>query len=133
LTAQDIDPFELPPWLGIGLVTWEPTERLSSGHLVSGMLVGDDDRLGCDLLAVDEAAPRPVTDDRTRTRAHHAWRDGQVLLVAMTDRLTLAVPGTRFTADRVLIALARLARAVGAHPSNYAALIRVGAAVDGDG
>ena len=41
-------------------------------------------------------------------------------------RLTLTVPGRDFTADRVLDALARLARAVGASPDDYAALLRLG-------
>ena len=41
-------------------------------------------------------------------------------------RLTLAVPGTEFTADRVLETLARLAKAVGARPGSFAALLRLG-------
>ena len=73
-------------------------------------------RSPCDLLAVDEAYPAPVADDDVRTRAHQAWRHGQVLLVEHDGRLTLAVPGTAFTADRVLDALGRLAKAVGASP-----------------
>ena len=55
----------------------------------------------CDLLAVDDAYPQPVADDDIRTRAHLAWRHGQILLLACEDRLTLAVPGTSFTADLV--------------------------------
>jgi hypothetical protein len=125
VTSTDVDPFELPRWLGESVVIWRPGERLGAGHLVRGCLAGAGEELPCDLLAVDEAAPVPVTDDDTRTRAHHAWRDGQVLVVAYHDRLTLAVPGTGFTADRVLAALSRFARAVGATPTDYSALIRV--------
>ena len=86
-----------------------------------------DDVLACDLLAVDEAYPAPVTDDDSRLRAHQAWRHGEVLLGSYADRLVLAAPGTRFDADRVLDTLARLARAVGGSPDNMAALIRIGA------
>ncbi len=50
--------------------------------------------MACDLLAVDQAYPEPVADDDIRTRAHLAWRHGQVLLIEYEGRLTLAVPGT---------------------------------------
>ena len=81
--------------------------------------------MACDLLAVDEAYPVPVADQDVRHDAHQAWRHGQVLLVGPDDRLTLAVPGTRFGPDLVLDALARLAKAVGA-PDRYAVLLRIG-------
>jgi hypothetical protein len=120
-----VDPFDLPDWLG-GAVTWTPSCGVRTGHLVTGELTGDGGAHSCDLLAVDEAYPRPVVDDDTRTRSHQAWRHGEVHLVTFADRLTLCVPGREFTADRVLDALARLARAVGASPDDYAALLRLG-------
>lgn len=123
----DVDPFDLPEWLGVGQVVWHADEGLRNGHLVAGRFVAADDTLTCDLLAVDEAYPAPVTDDDSRLRAHQAWRHGQVLLGSYADRLVLAAPGTRFDADRVLDTLARLARAVGGSPDNMAALIRIGA------
>lgn len=123
----DVDPFDLPEWLGVGQVVWHADQGLRSGHLVAGRLVSDDDVLACDLLAVDEAYPVPVTDDDSRLRAHQAWRHGQVLLGKYADRLVLAAPGARFDADRVLDTLARLARAVGGSPDNMAALLRIGA------
>ena len=123
----DVDPFDLPEWLGVGQVVWHADAGLRSGHLVAGRLASDDDVLACDLLAVDEAYPGPVTDDDSRLRAHQAWRHGQVLLGRYADRLVLAAPGTRFDADRVLDTLARLARAVGGSPDNMAALLRIGA------
>lgn len=125
--AVDVDPFDLPGWLGDTQVTWRPDQGIRVGHLVAGLLSSGHDTLPCDLLAVDEAYPRPVCDDDTRTRTHQAWRHGQVLLMEHDDRLTLAVPGRDFSADRVLEALARLARAVGASPDDYAALLRLGA------
>jgi hypothetical protein len=124
---SDVDPFDLPDWLGGAAVTWRADKGIRVGHLVSGTLTADGQRgLPCDLLAVDEAYPRPVTDDATRARSHQSWRHGQVLLVEYDDRLTLAVPGCEFTADGVLDALGRLARAVGASPDDYAALLSLG-------
>ena len=65
----DVDPFDLPEWLGVGQVVWHADQGLRSGHLVAGRLVSGDDVLACDLLAVDEAYPVPVTDDDSRLRA----------------------------------------------------------------
>jgi len=123
----DVDPFDLPEWLGVGQVVWHADQGLRSGHLVAGRLTGDGQALACDLFAVDEAYPAPVTDDGSRLRAHQAWRHGQVLVGTYADRLVLAVPGTRFDAERVLDTLARLARAVGGSPDDMAALLRIGA------
>ena len=125
----ELDPFELPEWLGEGEVTWTSEGGVRTGHLVTGLLSGNEPghEVPCDLLGVDEAFPRPVVDDATRTRAHQAWRHGQVLLVSHTDRPTLAVPGSSFTADRVLDALTRLARAVGTDPEQFSVRLRLGA------
>ena len=136
----EVDPFDLPEWLGAGRVIWRPTGAVGghhvAGELVPGEVGPDESRLplsepfaeplACDLLAVDEAYPKPVADDELRHQAHQAWRHGQVLLVYVDGRVTLAVPGTSFTADRVLESLARLAKAVGARPGSFAALLRPG-------
>ena len=125
----DVDPFDLPDWLGGADVVWETDEGLRSGCLVSGMLLNSgEEHLACSLLAVDEAYPVPVVPDDVRTRAHQAWRHGQVLLVERSETLTLAVPGRRFDADLVLEAVARLATAVGAPPDDWAVLLRLGTA-----
>ena len=123
---SDLDPFDLPDWLGEGAVTWAADTGVRRGHRISGHLTGAGPDVPCDLLAVDEAHPVPVADEATRTRAHLAWRHGQILLLADHDRVVLAVPGTGFTADLVLEALGRLAKAVGASPDNYVALLRIG-------
>jgi hypothetical protein len=142
----DIDPFDLPEWLGTRDVVWRADSGLRTGHLVRGRLgAGSEagDRAGkdadepvdvaeiaCDLLAVDEAYPEPVADDATRLRVHQAWRHGQVVIGCVDTpdgvRIVLAVPGTRLDPDLVLEALGRLARAVGAHAESYAALLRIG-------
>ena len=124
----DVDAFDLPEWLGEGEVDWTAASGLRTGHLVSGLLrgAGAEHELACDLLAVDEAFPRPVADEDTRVRAHQAWRHGQVLLVEHDGRIALAAPGTRWSAEGVLDALARLARAVGASPDRYAVRLRIG-------
>ncbi len=121
-----LDPFDLPDWLGVSEVTWTATGLVLTGHLVGGVLRADGEELPCDLLGVDEAYPQPVADEATRVRAHQAWRNGEVLLVEHAGRTTLAVPGTCFDADRVLDAVGRLARAVGARPERFAVSLRLG-------
>lgn len=122
-----LDAFDLPEWLGEGEVTWTSDDVTRSGSSVAGCLVGPaGQRHACDLLAVDLAYPAPVVDDRTRTAAHQAWRHGQVLLLDRDGRSTLAVPGTAFTADAVLDAVTRLAKAVGATPAAYSVRLRLG-------
>ena len=49
-----------------------------------------------------------------------------MLLTSEDDRLTLAVPGTEFSAEEVLETLARLAKAVGARTESFSALLRLG-------
>lgn len=122
----DVDPFDLPEWLGEREVTWEAEAGLGSGHLVPGRLEAGEDQLPCDLLGVDEAYPAPVAPDGVRSRAHQAWRHGEILLLEQRGRLTLAVPARGFDADLVLDALGRLAKAVGALPDRYAARLRLG-------
>jgi hypothetical protein len=134
-TITDIDPFDLPEWLGTGDVVWRADAGLQTGHLVRGRLTADPAGAGasdapgeivCDLLAVDEAYPSPVVDDATRLRVHQAWRHGQVVIGEHGSRMVLAVPGTRFGPELVLEALSRLARAVGARAERYAVLLRLG-------
>jgi hypothetical protein len=126
-TLTDVDPFDLPEWLGQADVTWTAEAGLRSGYAVPGHLGADgEDPLPCDLLALDVAYPVPVAADSVRHDAHQAWRHGQVLLVRADGRLTLAVPGTGFTADLVLDALGRLAKAVGASEDHYSVRLRIG-------
>jgi hypothetical protein len=122
----DLDPFDLPEWLGELEVTWTPVSAVRGSARVRGELSSGADRLACDLLAVDEAYPQPVAADGVRTRAHQAWVHGQVLTQEHDDRLTLLVPGTRLTADQVLDVIGRLAKAVGADPRRFAAHLRLG-------
>ena len=88
----DIDPFDLPEWLGTHDVVWRADAGLRTGHLVRGRLTAGDDPtealgLDCDLLAVDEAYPAPVVDDATRLRVHQSWRHGQVVIGNLDDGL----------------------------------------------
>jgi hypothetical protein len=122
-----VDPFDLPEWLGEEDVTWSTESGLRRGFDVAGTLSSEGHpSMPCDLLAVDEAYPVPVADERVRHDAHQAWRHGQVLVVEVDGRVTLAVPGTGFTADLVLDALGRLAKAVGASPDHYSVRLRIG-------
>jgi hypothetical protein len=124
VTFLELDPFDLPDWLGEGPVAWA-TDKGLGGHLVAGCLTGAPDQLLlCDLLAVDQAYPVPVLDDGLRTRVHQTWRHGQVLLLADGGRATVATPGTGWTADRVLETFTRVARAVGSDPARWS--VRLG-------
>jgi hypothetical protein len=125
-SPEPVDPFDLPDELGTCRVVWRADDGLS-GHRVRGSLgPATGAAVPCDLLAVDEAFPAPVADDTTRLRVHQAWRHGQVHLASYDERLTLLVPGTSFTAERVIDAVGRLAKALGADPSSYAVQIRLG-------
>ena len=44
-TITDIDPFDLPEWLGTGDVAWRADEGLQTGHLVRGRLAADLQRV----------------------------------------------------------------------------------------
>ena len=61
--ARDLDPFDLPEWLGAEPVVWTPEGGIHDRHLVTGALsAGDGRSLPCALLAVDEAYPEPVAE-----------------------------------------------------------------------
>lgn len=122
----EVDPFGLPEWLGVEEVTWVPSGGIHAGHVRGRLTSGQHDDLPCDLLAVDQAFPHTVADESTRHEVHQAWHYRQVHVVEYDGHLTLAVPGTRFSADLVLDALERFARAVGAHPEQYSVWLRLG-------
>ena len=123
--TREIDAFDLPEWLGVQAVTWTASTGVHDGPLLSGELSAGPECLGCDLLAADAAYPLPVLAEEWRRQVHRAWTYGQVLLVEYDGRLTLATPGTGFTADRVLEALGRLAKAVAASPARFTATLRL--------
>jgi hypothetical protein len=124
---DEVDPFDLPEWLGVERVTWGAAVGLGSGHLVEGTLTAEGrEPLGCDLLAVDDAYPAPVAPDVVRVRVHQLWRHGEVLLLSDGGRLVLALPGTRLDPETMLEAVGRLARAVGA-TGEYGVRLRVDA------
>ncbi|HET8558992.1 MAG TPA: hypothetical protein VFL69_00585 [Marmoricola sp.] len=119
-----VDPFDLPEWLGEEEVVWKAATTLADRHRVAGELCGDDERLACDLLAVDQAWPRPVVSEQWRRDTHGEWNRGEVLLLSVEGRLTLVVPGTALEAGRALEAVGRLARAVGVDPGRYLVALR---------
>lgn len=113
---RELDAFDLPEWLGEGDVVWHSEGGLDTGHRVAGTLVGPaEERLPCDLLAVDDAYPEPVAVDSVRVRAHQLWRHGEVLVATDADRTVLVVPGSRVDTLTALEAVTRLSRAVGAN------------------
>ena len=124
-TVRAVDPFDLPDWLGTSQVIWAAQSSVRGSHQVTGQLTGSGEHIPCDLLAADQAYPQAVMVEEWRGKAHQAWYHGQVLLVDYDGRLTLAVPGTLFTADLVLETLGRLAKAVGVTPDHYLATLRL--------
>ncbi len=123
--VETLDPFDLPEWVGVSKVEWTARSSIHGSHLVTGELSGSGERTPCDLLACDQAFPQVVLGDKWRGMAHQSWTHEQVLLVEYDGRLTLAVPGTEFTADLVLETLARLAKAVGVSPTEFVATLRL--------
>lgn len=114
--ATEIDPFDLPEWLGEGEVCWSSDAGID-GHLVAGVLDGGGGRrIVCDLLAVDQAYPAPVIDEGLRRRVHQVWQHGQVLVVQRDGRATVTAPGAAYDAELVITAITRAARALGADP-----------------
>ena len=123
--VAEVDPFDLPEWLSLGEVIWTATSSLHGAHRVEGRLAGSGEELVCDLLGADQAYPRPVLDEGWRRRAHQSWTHGEVLVCRYDSRLTLAVPGSDFTADRALEAVGRFAKAVGADPGRFLVALRL--------
>jgi hypothetical protein len=120
-----VDAFDLPEWLGTAPVTWTATSTVRRARHVRGVLSSAAGELACDLLAADVAHPEPLLSQAWRRQAHQAWEYGQVLLVSYAGRLTLAVPGTAYSADGALETLSRLAKAVGAPSSRFTVCLRL--------
>ena len=121
----ELDPFDLPEWLGADEVVWVSESATDSGHRVRGALTGDGhDPVPCDLLAVDDAYPAPVAADAVRVRAHQVWQHGEVLVLRDGGRILVAFPGSRVQLETAVLALRRLAAAVGARPRSWS--LRIG-------
>ena len=120
-----VDPFELPDWVGTERVSWVARSSVRGASHVRGCLAAGDEEIGCDLLAADVAYPQPLLAEAWRRQAHQAWEYGQVLLVSYNGRLTLAVPGTAYSADGALEAVGRLAKAVGVEPDRFVVCLRL--------
>ena len=123
--VQLADPFDLPDWIGTSDVTWTALSSVRGAARIRGVLAGSDGELPCDLLAADVAYPEPLLPDPWRRQAHQAWEFGQVLLLTYDERLTLAVPGTAYSADGALETVGRLAKSVGVQPGRFTVCLRL--------
>lgn len=120
---EEVDPFDLPEWLGEGEVTWLSQDE-DPGHR-RGLIMGSaDERLQLDVVAADRAYPQAFLPDIWRTHVHRAWEHNQVLLLEIDSRLMMLIPGTRVSADDVLGAMSRFARSIGAFPASFVVSIR---------
>ena len=54
-----------------------------------------------------------------------SWTLGQVLLLEYDGRLTLAVPGTAYSADGALETISRFAKAMGVRPGHFTVTLRL--------
>jgi hypothetical protein len=124
-TVAPVDPFDLPEWLGTVDVAWVAGSSVRGASRIEGRLTGADEEIACDLLAADVAHPEPLIDEEWRRKAHQAWTHGQVLLIEYDGRLTLAVPGTAYSADGALETIGRLAKAVGVRPGRFVVTLRL--------
>lgn len=131
VSVELVDAFDLPEWLGTSEVSWTARSSVRGAQRIKGDLssIGSDtstpERLACDLLAADVAYPQPILPDSWRRQAHQAWEYGQVLLLTYDSRLTLAVPGTAYSADGALESIGRLAKAVGVAPDRFMVCLRL--------
>jgi hypothetical protein len=129
VAVELVDAFELPEWLGTSHVSWTASSSVRGAQRIQGTLTSTDvvgaEPLPCDLIAADVAYPQPILPDSWRREAHQAWEYGQVLLLSYDQRLTLAVPGTAYSADGVLETIGRLARAVGVTPGRFVVCLRL--------
>ncbi len=123
--VEAVDAFDLPEWLGTSTVSWTAQSSVRGARRIEGLLGAPEGELGCDLMAADVAYPEPALNDQWRRLAHQSWEYGQVLLIRYDGRLTLAVPGTAYSADGVLEAIGRLAKAVGVRPGNFMVALRL--------
>jgi hypothetical protein len=126
--ARVQDPFELPDWLGLDRVCWQSTARTGVQAIAHGRLVSlDEERSALDLqiLAADQAFPTVVCSEADRRLVHQSWHYGEVTLLLLEGTLTLAIPGTTFTADLLCEAMSRLARALGAETSRFHVLLNL--------
>ncbi|MCW2780765.1 MAG: hypothetical protein JWR35_1214 [Marmoricola sp.] len=121
--VREVDPFDLPDWLGTAAVTWTAECSLRGGAIPGGFS-SEAASFPCDLLAVDQAFPQPVVAEPWRQLAHQLWSRGQVLVLELDGRLVLAAPGTTFSADDVLAVIGRFAKAVGVRPEVFAVTLR---------
>ena len=123
--VEAVDPFDLPDWLGTAEVTWTAAVRRPRGPPDPGHAgMPTEGELPCDLMAADVAYPEPLLADPWRRQAHQAWEHGQVQLLSYDGRLTLAVPGTAYSADGALETIGRLAKAVGAESARFTVRLR---------
>jgi len=124
-TVTAADPFDLPDWLATAAVTWSAESSMVDASVVTGTIQGGEPPQACDMLAGDLAYPDPVLEDKWRSAAHQAWSLGEVLLLQYDGRLTLVVPGTVVSAELVLDALRRLARAVAVPAERFTVSLRL--------
>jgi hypothetical protein len=126
-----VDAFELPDWLGTSDISWTASSSVRGAQRIEGVLTSGGssgsvpEPVPCDLMAVDVAFPQPILPESWRRQAHQAWEYGQVLLLTYDSRLTLAVPGTAYSADGVLESIGRLAKALGVAPGRFVVCLRL--------
>ena len=118
-----VDPFELPEWLGTEPVTWTAQTGVRGAHWIAGCLGAGD---GAAAVRPDGRRRRvPASRCWTTSGAGRPTRRGSTARCCWSQydgRLTLAVPGTAYSADGALETLGRLAKAVGVPAGRFTRL-----------
>ena len=92
---------------------------------IEGRLASGEEQLAVRPAGRRRRLPATAAERHLAPAAHQAWEHGQVLLVTYDGRLTLAVPGTAYSADGALETVGRLAKAVGVDAGRFMVCLRL--------
>ena len=113
---RDVDPFDLPEWLGEAEVDLDADARRTPRAPRARARSPAPATTTCPATCWPSTTPTRSRWPTTTSAPAPTWPGGTArsCWCECEDRLTLAVPGTSFTADLCLDAIGRLAKAVGA-------------------
>ena len=121
-----VDAFDLPDWLGTSEVAWTARSSVRGAARVEGVPERRGGGAGVRPAGRRPGLPGAAARGRLATsRRTRRGRTARSLLVEYDGRLTLAVPGTAYSADGALETVGRLAKAVGVAPGRFVVTLRL--------